>query len=101
MVEKLKFGISLGEPRSAPFRLRAMTKCSTMNNGMNPKSNTRIWDEVVVYAKAAWEHAIKQIKVRSSFVAPRLQGIDQTGGTGNVLCRRHNLHVEWKWKMQT
>jgi hypothetical protein len=27
-----------------------------------------------------------------------LQGFNNTWGATNVLCRRHNLHIEWNWK---
>ena len=39
-----------------------------------------IWDELIIYAKAAWEWVIKQIKINNFFVVVMLQGFDKTGG---------------------
>ena len=58
----------------------------------------RIWDELILYAKSAWERVLKQIKISKFLMVGLLQSFDQTWGARNVLCRRHNLHVEWNWK---
>jgi hypothetical protein len=64
------------------------------------KVKHRIWDELIIYAKAAWERVIKHIKISSFSTVAMLQGFDQTWGARNVLCRRNNLHIEWNWKRQ-
>ena len=58
----------------------------------------RIWDELVLYAKAAWNKVLKQIKTCPLSTMAMLQGFDQSWGARNVLCKRHNLHIEWNWK---
>ena len=60
-----------------------------------------IWDELIVYAKVAWNWVIKQIKISSFSMVAMLQGFDKTQGARNVLCRRRNLHIEWNWKRQS
>ena len=57
-----------------------------------------IWDELITYAKAAWEQVIKHIKISSFSATAMIQGFDQTWGARNVLCRRNNLHIVWNWK---
>ena len=52
-----------------------------------------IWDELIIYAKAAWEWVIKQIKINSFSAAAMLQGFDKMWGARNVLCRRNNLQI--------
>ena len=54
-----------------------------------------IWDEHILYAKTAWERVLK---ISAFSAMGLLQGLDKTWGTRNVLCRRHNLHIEWNWK---
>ena len=56
---------------------------------------------MIVYAKGAWEHVIKQIKICRLSAMTMLQGFDQTWGARNVLCRRNNLHIAWNWKWQS
>ena len=68
-----------------------------MNDGM---SQHWIWDELIIYAKAAWERVIKEIKTSKFTMAAMLQGSDQTWRARNVLCRRNNLHIAWNWKQQ-
>ena len=58
------------------------------------KVTHRIWDELIVYAKATWDRVIKQIKISSSSTVAMLRGFDKTWGAKNVLCRRNNLHIE-------
>ena len=41
---------------------------------------------------------LKQIKISAFSAVALLQGFDKTWGARNVLCRRHNLHIEWNWK---
>jgi hypothetical protein len=57
-----------------------------------------IWDELILYAKVAWERVLKHIKISAFSALALLQGFDNTWGARNVLCRRHNLHIEWNWK---
>ena len=57
-----------------------------------------IWDELIMYAKTGWERVLKQIKISEFLKLGMLQGFDKMWGAWNVLCRRHNLHVEWNWK---
>ena len=33
-----------------------------------------VWDELIIYAKAVWEHVIKQIRINNFFIAAMLQG---------------------------
>lgn len=66
----------------------------------NSRVKHRIWDELIIYAKAAWERVIKQIKINNFSTMAMLQGFDQTWGVGNVLCRRNNLHIAWNWQQQ-
>lgn len=63
------------------------------------KVKHRIWGELIIYAKAAWERVLKQIKINIVSVAAMLQGFDKMWGARNVLCRT-NLHIEWNWKRQ-
>ena len=53
-----------------------------------------IWDDLIMYAKAAWERAVKQIKISIFLAKAMLQGFDQTWGDRNVLCRNvcHLVH---------
>ena len=62
------------------------------------KVKMRIWDELIVYGIAAWKRVVEQIKISRFSALAMLQGSDQTWGARNVLCRRHNMHVEWNWK---
>ena len=57
------------------------------------KVKHQIWDELIVYAKAAWKHAIKHIKISSFSAKAMLHRCDQTWGARNVLCRRNNLSI--------
>ena len=57
-----------------------------------------ILDELIIYAKSAWKRAMTQIKNSSFYAMAMLQGVDKTWGARNVLCRRHNLHIELNWK---
>ena len=57
-----------------------------------------IWDKLILYAKVAWEHVLKHIKTSAFSALGLLQGFDNTWGTRNVLCKEHNLHIEWNWK---
>jgi hypothetical protein len=58
----------------------------------------RIWDELILYAKTTWERVLKNIKISAFSAMALLQGFDKTWGARNVLCRRHNLYIEWNWK---
>ena len=62
------------------------------------KIKHHIWDELIIYAKLAWKMVMAQIKISSFSVMAMLQGFDKTWGARNVLCRQHNLHIEWNWK---
>ena len=66
----------------------------------NSRVKHRIWDELIIYAKAAWERVIKQIKINNFSTMAMLQGFDQTWGTRSVLCTKKDLHFEWNWKRQ-
>ena len=57
-----------------------------------------IWDERILYANVTWERFLKHIKTSAFSVLGLLQGFDNTWGARNVLCRRHNLHIERNWK---
>jgi hypothetical protein len=43
-----------------------------------------IWDDLIVYVKAAWNRVIEQIKISSFSAAAMLQGFDKTWGARNV-----------------
>ena len=62
------------------------------------KVKRRLWDELIIYAKRAWAHVIKLIKISNFSAVAMLQGFDRTWGARNVLCRQNNLHIEWNWK---
>jgi hypothetical protein len=52
------------------------------------KVKQRLWDELIIYAKAAWDRAIEQLKIMSFSMAAMLQGFDKTWGStrdGNVV----------------
>jgi hypothetical protein len=66
----------------------------------NLKVKHRIWDELIMYAKAAWKPVIQQIKISSFSAMAMLQGFEKTWGARNILGRRNNLHIEWNWKHQ-
>ena len=53
-----------------------------------------------MYAKAAWKRVLKHIKTSEFSAMALLEGFDKTWGARHVLCRRHNLHMEWNWKQQ-
>lgn len=57
-----------------------------------------IWDELIIYAKAAWDGVIKQIKISSFSTVAMSQGFDKTWDTKNILCKRNNLQIEWSSK---
>ena len=59
-----------------------------------------IWDELIMYAKAACNRVVTLIKFSKFSVEALLQDFDKTWGTMNVLCGCHNLHVEWNWRRQ-
>ena len=59
-----------------------------------------IWDELIIYAKAAWNSVVEQIWISMFSVTTMLQGFDNTWGARSILCKRHNLHIEWNWKRQ-
>jgi hypothetical protein len=59
------------------------------------KVKHRIWDELIIYAEAAWERVLKQIKINNLSLATMLQDFDETWGARNFLCRRNNLHIQW------
>ena len=44
------------------------------------KVKHKIWDELLIYAKAAWEHVLNQIKISVFFAVAMLQGFDRTCG---------------------
>jgi hypothetical protein len=46
------------------------------------KVKHRIWDEVIIYAKAAWNQVVKQIKISSFSAEAMLQGFDKIGVLG-------------------
>ena len=64
------------------------------------KVKQRNWDELIIYAKAAWKRVLEHIKTSNFLVAATTQGFDKTWGARSVLCRRHNLHMEWNWNRQ-
>ena len=49
------------------------------------KVKHQIWDELIVYAKVAWERVIKQIKISSFSAKAMLQDFDLTWGAKNIL----------------
>ena len=59
-----------------------------------------IWDDLDMYAKVARERFIKFVKICVYSTAALLKDLDQTSRARNVLCRRTNLHIIWKWKRQ-
>ena len=64
------------------------------------KVKHRIWDELIIYAKAAWKRVVEQIRISRFSAMALLQGFDKSWGARSVLCRRHNMHIEWNWKRQ-
>ena len=64
------------------------------------KVKHRIWEELIIYAKAAWDRVIKQKRLVVFSAAAMSQGFDKTWGARNVLCRRNNLQIKWNWKRQ-
>ena len=64
------------------------------------KVKNGIWNALNIYTMAAWNQVIEQIKSSSFFVVAMLQGFDNSWGARAILCRRHNLHIEWNWKRQ-
>ena len=62
------------------------------------KVKHKIWDELLMYARAAWERVLKLIKISSFSAAALLEGFDRTWGARNILCRRNNLKIEWNWR---
>ena len=44
-------------------------------------------DELIIYAKAAWERVLEQIKISSFSTMAMLQGFNKTWDTRHVLCR--------------
>ena len=50
-----------------------------------------IWDELIIYAKAAWERVLAQIKISSFSTMAMLQGFDKTWGARHVPCRRNRF----------
>ena len=48
------------------------------------KVKHRIWGELIIYAKAAWNRVIKQIKICRFSAVAMLQGFDKTWGERNV-----------------
>jgi hypothetical protein len=64
------------------------------------KLKQRIWDELIIYAKAAWTRVLEQIKISSFSAEAMLNSFDRTWGARSVLCRRRNLLIEWNWKRQ-
>ena len=44
------------------------------------KVNQRIWDEVIIYAKATWKWVVEQIKINIFSTAVILQGFDKNLG---------------------
>ena len=42
-----------------------------------PKVKLRIWDDLIIYAKSAWERVIKQVKNIIFSAAAMLLGLDQ------------------------
>ena len=62
------------------------------------KVKHRIWDELIIYAKATWDKVIKQIKISRFSALALLRKFDLTWGARNILCKRYNLHIIWNWK---
>ena len=60
----------------------------------------RIWDELIIYAKAAWKRVVEQIRISRFSATALLLAFDRTWGARNVLCKRHNMQIEWNWKRQ-
>ena len=64
------------------------------------RAKHHIWDELIMYAKAAWKWVIKQIKISSFSAMALLQGFNKMWGARNIFCGRNDLHIEWDWKAQ-
>ncbi len=62
------------------------------------KVKHQIWEEIIYYAMAAWKLILEDIKVCRFLEVAILLGFDKIWGARNVLCRCHNLHIEWNWK---
>ena len=62
---------------------------------MNLRLSNMIWDELIIYVKAAWNRVLEQINSSSFSAVAMLQRFDKPWRARNVLCRRHNLHIEW------
>ena len=98
LVKKLKYGTSSGMLHVGPFGSNTMTKCSIKNNGMKLRSSNGFG--MTSLSTPKWLGVIEQIKISSFLVMAMLQGFDKTWETRHVLCRRHNLYIEWNWKRQ-
>ena len=62
------------------------------------KAKQRIWDDLIIYAKASWNWVLEHIKVSSFSAVALLQGFNKTWRAKSVLCRRRKLRLERDWK---
>ena len=62
------------------------------------KVKHQIWEETYLLCHGGLEAGFRRYQdCRFSEVAILL-GFDKTWGARNVLCKRHNLHIEWNWR---
>ena len=62
------------------------------------KLKQHIWDALIIYAKMTWKRVLEQIKISSFSKEAMLRCFDKTWGARGVLCRRHDLHLDWNWR---
>ena len=85
------FGTSLGVSLFGLFGSNAMTKCSTLNNGVSLGSNTGFGTNSSSTPKRHGNGWLTKSRFIGPMRRPCSEGFDKPWGTRNVLCRRHNL----------
>lgn len=62
------------------------------------KVKHHIWNDLILYAKGAWDKLEKNIKISEFSAEALLQGFDRMWGTENMLCRHDILKITWNWR---
>jgi len=52
-----------------------------------PKMKHLVWDDLIMYAKVAWEWVAKFVEIMSYQAEATLKGFNQTFEAKNVLCK--------------
>ena len=97
MVKRLKLGTSLGVLHCGPFGSNIMIRCSTMKNGMKLKFNIGFGMSSLSMPKRLGIGWSNKLKLVASWRKPCSKVLTKLGVLV-VLCRRHNLHIEWNSK---